>query len=255
MSYIFLTRSDELIVSLEAGSPKHVHYSMHPKVPRLRHEHKGYKDYLEPRKVHRKAPLQYYMFTTEENYEYWSRDADACDCPDENEGNDDLRLAYVGSYLGRHEEDGEETIHRYSLNFYATEKKIRSTDRSKLYCYEAVGDAGLEVVVEDRTNYHTKWVDKYLRMRVHMGSVKHSDSEDGFTVGRVLCKRKTIHPDGSTKAWLYIMKEKVHSMKIGTEFWVPDSQVHPDCEVTEVGEEGELMVTHWFAKREGWEDE
>ena len=37
----------------------------------------------------------------------------------------------------------------------------------------------------------------------------------------------------------------------GEEYWIPQSQVHEDSEVYQEGDEGRLVVSYWFAKREG----
>mgnify|MGYP000871628334 CR=1 FL=1 len=41
----------------------------------------------------------------------------------------------------------------------------------------------------------------------------------------------------------------------GKPFWVPQSQVHDDSDVWKEGDEGELVVTSWFAKKEGWDED
>ena len=35
-------------------------------------------------------------------------------------------------------------------------------------------------------------------------------------------------------------------------FWVPQSQIHEDSEVWKEGDEGELVVSGWYARKEGW---
>ena len=35
------------------------------------------------------------------------------------------------------------------------------------------------------------------------------------------------------------------------EFWIPKSQIHDDSEVYEKGQDGTLIVTEWWAKKEG----
>lgn len=35
------------------------------------------------------------------------------------------------------------------------------------------------------------------------------------------------------------------------EYWIPKSQVEDDSEVYQSGDEGELVVTSWFAEKEG----
>ena len=37
----------------------------------------------------------------------------------------------------------------------------------------------------------------------------------------------------------------------GQELWVPKSQIHDDSEVWEVGHEGKLVVTEWWAMQKG----
>lgn len=37
----------------------------------------------------------------------------------------------------------------------------------------------------------------------------------------------------------------------GEEKWIPKSQIHDDSEVYENGHEGTLVITGWFAKKEG----
>ena len=34
--------------------------------------------------------------------------------------------------------------------------------------------------------------------------------------------------------------------------WIPQSQIHPDSEVFELGGKGTLVVTMWLAKQKGW---
>lgn len=41
----------------------------------------------------------------------------------------------------------------------------------------------------------------------------------------------------------------------GDEVWVPDSQIHDDSEVSEQGHEGKLVVTKWWAEKNGYEDD
>lgn len=41
----------------------------------------------------------------------------------------------------------------------------------------------------------------------------------------------------------------------GDQVWVPKSVIHEDSEVWKEGQEpGELVVKHWFAKKEGWSE-
>jgi len=34
--------------------------------------------------------------------------------------------------------------------------------------------------------------------------------------------------------------------------WIPKSQIHDDSEVWREEQEGELIVSHWFAEQKGW---
>ena len=34
--------------------------------------------------------------------------------------------------------------------------------------------------------------------------------------------------------------------------WIPQSQVHEDSEVWKVGDVGDLVVTGWWARKQGW---
>ena len=34
--------------------------------------------------------------------------------------------------------------------------------------------------------------------------------------------------------------------------WVPQSQIHEDSEIWKEGDEGDLVVTEWFAEQKGW---
>jgi hypothetical protein len=36
--------------------------------------------------------------------------------------------------------------------------------------------------------------------------------------------------------------------------WIPESQVHDDSEVYDLETHGKLVVTLWFARKEGWVD-
>ena len=37
--------------------------------------------------------------------------------------------------------------------------------------------------------------------------------------------------------------------------WIPQSQITDDSEVWKVGDEGNLVITDWFAKKKGWLEE
>ncbi len=39
----------------------------------------------------------------------------------------------------------------------------------------------------------------------------------------------------------------------GDQVWIPQSQVDEDSEVWSSGDEGTLIVSDWFADKEGWE--
>jgi len=36
------------------------------------------------------------------------------------------------------------------------------------------------------------------------------------------------------------------------ETWIPQSQIHDDSEVWKSGQDGEVVVTLWFAEKRGW---
>ena len=38
---------------------------------------------------------------------------------------------------------------------------------------------------------------------------------------------------------------------LGDKIWIPQSQVHENSEVWKDGQEGEVIVSDWFAKKEG----
>ena len=65
-------------------------------------------------------------------------------------------------------------------------------------------------------------------------------NDETVTLGQVLCKVET------EKAILCIIE--------GDEIWIPKSQVHDDSEVYKKGDEGKLVVTKWFATKQGWEE-
>ena len=39
----------------------------------------------------------------------------------------------------------------------------------------------------------------------------------------------------------------------GEEVWIPKSQIHDDSECYDADTAGALVVTEWFAKKQGWE--
>lgn len=63
------------------------------------------------------------------------------------------------------------------------------------------------------------------------------DSERTVTLDNVTALR------GTDKALLCLID--------GEEVWVPQSQIHDDSEVYEVGGEGKLVITRWFADQRG----
>jgi len=40
----------------------------------------------------------------------------------------------------------------------------------------------------------------------------------------------------------------------GDSFWVPKSQIHDDSEVYEKGNKGTILVSKWWAEKEGFDD-
>jgi hypothetical protein len=64
-----------------------------------------------------------------------------------------------------------------------------------------------------------------------------SNSDDPVTLLEVTCKRET------DQAILCIIDKR--------EVWVPKSQVHDDSEVYAQGHEGKLVISAWFADKEG----
>jgi len=45
---------------------------------------------------------------------------------------------------------------------------------------------------------------------------------------------------------------KVLVEDLGYEVWIPQSQVHEDSEVYALGDEGDIIVSEWFARERGW---
>lgn len=54
---------------------------------------------------------------------------------------------------------------------------------------------------------------------------------------------RAVH--STTKALL------VHVPDLGDEFWVPQSVVDDESEVFEAGDEGDLVLQEWWARKEG----
>lgn len=78
---------------------------------------------------------------------------------------------------------------------------------------------------------------------------RRDEDDEGFDVGVVMCLKDT------GQALLCRMISSDGPMKYGQEFWVPQSQVHDNSPVYEQGDTGKLIVTSWFASKEGWSDE
>ena len=56
----------------------------------------------------------------------------------------------------------------------------------------------------------------------------------------------------SEKAIMIVTPEEwIEEFEGKTEAWVPKSQIHADSQVDSDGEEGELLVTAWWAKKRG----
>ncbi len=68
--------------------------------------------------------------------------------------------------------------------------------------------------------------------------------DDGFHKGNVRCIKQT------DKALLCKPLDQLPGDD--EPFWVPQSQIHDDSEVYGQGDEGELVVTTWYATKEGW---
>lgn len=80
-----------------------------------------------------------------------------------------------------------------------------------------------------------------------MRTVRDEDSDEGVAFENVRVKR------ASPKAMLCVINDEEH--------WIPRSQVHDDSEVfvddTEAiqGSPGKLVITRWFARKNGLVDE
>lgn len=72
----------------------------------------------------------------------------------------------------------------------------------------------------------------------------------GYDIEGVKC----IKESGSGKALLVKNSscEEFEGEQPSGTCWVPKSQITDDSEVFEVGGEGTLCVTEWFAKKKGW---
>lgn len=44
----------------------------------------------------------------------------------------------------------------------------------------------------------------------------------------------------------------VEAPEFDEDMWIPNSQVHEDSEVWKKGQEGDLVVTEWWADKKGW---
>lgn len=65
---------------------------------------------------------------------------------------------------------------------------------------------------------------------------------NGHHCGYAAAKRAT------NKALLVELRD---GLRADEEVWIPLSQIHDDSEVWGAGDEGELVVTSWFAEKEG----
>ena len=65
------------------------------------------------------------------------------------------------------------------------------------------------------------------------------ENDEGVSLGQASC----IHVKGQA------IKVRLAN---GKEDWIPQSQVHDDCEVYELGHEGDLIVTTWWAGEHGY---
>ena len=45
----------------------------------------------------------------------------------------------------------------------------------------------------------------------------------------------------------------VSASDLDEETWIPKSQIHDDSEVWKNGQEGDLIVTDWWARKQGWD--
>jgi hypothetical protein len=64
---------------------------------------------------------------------------------------------------------------------------------------------------------------------------------DPVNLGQAECTHET---DLAIKCTVDDMDEPV---------WIPKSQIHDNSEVYKKGHEGDLIVTSWLAKQQGWE--
>ena len=44
----------------------------------------------------------------------------------------------------------------------------------------------------------------------------------------------------------------VQIIEMEKEVWVPKSQIHDDSEVWKADQSGDLVVTNWYAEKQGW---
>ena len=68
-------------------------------------------------------------------------------------------------------------------------------------------------------------------------------SDEGYNLGEVKVVRTT---DGAIL---------VKDGDLDDETWIPKSVVHDDSEIygnPDIGEQGEMIVETWFARKEGW---
>ncbi len=76
-------------------------------------------------------------------------------------------------------------------------------------------------------------------MRTIRDEDRQQRTSDGATVTieGVRCTR------ASSKAILVVVD--------GAEHWIPQSQIHDDSEVYQLGDEGKLVITQWIAEQKG----
>lgn len=76
-------------------------------------------------------------------------------------------------------------------------------------------------------------------LRGFLSEDRQRDDADDVVVVRAVCIRQT---------------DRAILVRIGPrELWVPQSQVHDDSEVYQLGDDGKLVVKAWFARKEGIE--
>lgn len=86
-----------------------------------------------------------------------------------------------------------------------------------------------------------------------------SDSKGTLVAASATCMRETdkailvaINEGPPVQPSLPGMRGREPRPKAGEEHWIPKSQVHDDSEVFATDGEGKLIVSAWFASKEGW---